>query len=66
MSGKCLACSTDMFLEGKIYDDIQLCHGCYKLDNLLKFGYVTADELAEQFNVTDQPMIEREPNDQSL
>lgn len=49
MTGLCLNCSNDMAFEGKIHDDIRLCHACYNLENLLKYGYVTSDELLEQF-----------------
>lgn len=48
----CLECSTPMWAEGHIQDDIPLCHDCYNIDSLLKHGFVTADELAEQFMQT--------------
>lgn len=53
----CLECQTPMWAEGHIADDIMLCHDCYDIDNLLKHGYVTADELTEQF------MQDGTPND---
>lgn len=45
----CLECKTPMWAEGYIADDIPLCHACYDIDSLLKHGFVTADELTEQF-----------------
>lgn len=50
----CLECTTPMWAEGYIADDIALCHDCYDIDRLLKYGYVSADELAEQFNVIER------------
>ena len=35
---KCKECEMPMWLEGKIDDDIQLCHACYQ-DNELRIKY---------------------------
>ena len=45
MAGNCLECSVSMLSEGKIYDDILLCHACYGNDTLLKWGYFTELDL---------------------
>lgn len=33
----CLECGNPMYLEGKIQDDLKLCHGCYSTETLAKF-----------------------------
>lgn len=46
----CLECKKPMWLEGRIEDDIQLCHACYSIDTLLQYGYVSADDLYEFYS----------------
>lgn len=45
---KCLNCDNKMINEGKIQDDLQLCHGCYSNETLQKYygvGMSILDEL---------------------
>jgi hypothetical protein len=42
-AGKCKGCETPMWLEGKIDDDIQLCHACYQ-DDKLRIQYTKEGE----------------------
>ena len=39
---KCKGCSTPMWLEGKIDDDIPLCHACYQ-DNELRIKHTEGE-----------------------
>ena len=41
----CLKCDNPMWAEGPIFDDIDLCHGCYDSDSLIEFGYFTVEDL---------------------
>ena len=50
---RCKGCNVPMWLEGRIYDEIPLCHPCYQ-DNDLRLKYTKEEEINQGMKVYEE------------